>query len=517
MSAQQQQQSGWKFSVTIPSWTTTTLESDEPVVVRKKGAAQSMACVCLMLVVHALSKSLSVLPPSPEPLFSCLFLVPSVISDASYKPKIKGQKRIPSKETRVSSQRRRPEVTMPLRLLPHVLSSSSSKKKKKKFYRVEVKVLPPSGEPRVRSVLRRYSHFERLHDRLKEELGPRASAGLELLPPKRSLAGPLREARAVDRRRRELEAWLWRVVAHQGAALSRPVQAFLELGDAARTVGPRTAVGGGENGGSSDAAAAAAAAASAVSEDDGRLGSSASASSLRPPSLSTGPSSEASSSPGGAGKQEQQPRGASSASAPFVPPSQVSRQPPSSETPFARQPPPAAPPPRLALPVDHRAAIRATSRELRARLATAALDMRAAVDALRGAEASKEALADRVAALEAVLADRKRSEEEEAEAERESSSEQRAKAATEQAAFLSSEIEAMRAKLERAELEASEAREGRARAEADAAAAAEAWRARADEEVAAARREATDAAAAATASSSSLSAEAAAENERRLG
>lgn len=27
--------SGWKFSVTIPSWTTTTLESDEPVVVRR--------------------------------------------------------------------------------------------------------------------------------------------------------------------------------------------------------------------------------------------------------------------------------------------------------------------------------------------------------------------------------------------------------------------------------------------------------------------------------------------------
>jgi hypothetical protein len=29
--------SGWKFSVTIPSWTQTTLENDEVVVVRTSG------------------------------------------------------------------------------------------------------------------------------------------------------------------------------------------------------------------------------------------------------------------------------------------------------------------------------------------------------------------------------------------------------------------------------------------------------------------------------------------------
>ena len=37
------------------------------------------------------------------------------------------------------------------------------------FYRVEVKVLPPeqTGAPRTRSVLRRYSHFKKLHGRVR--------------------------------------------------------------------------------------------------------------------------------------------------------------------------------------------------------------------------------------------------------------------------------------------------------------------------------------------------------------
>ena len=273
------------------------------------------------------------------------------------------------------------------------LDLRNKKTNQKKFYRVEVKVLPPSGEPRVRSVLRRFSHFERLHDRLKEELGPRASAGLELLPPKRSLAGPPREPRAVDRRRRELEAWLWRVVAHQGAARSRPLQAFLELGDAARTVGPKVGGGGGlENGGSSSAAAAASDASAAAPEDDGRPGPSASAAHPRSASPPTGPSSEAPSPPGGAPSA---PPPAPSAAAHFAPPPPAAAGPPSGQ----RRAPPPPPPPRLALPVDHRAALRSTSRELRARLATASLDMRAAIEAVGIAEAAREALADRVAAL----------------------------------------------------------------------------------------------------------------------
>lgn len=37
------------------------------------------------------------------------------------------------------------------------------------FYRVEVKVLPPekTGAPRTRSVLRRFSHFKKLHGRVR--------------------------------------------------------------------------------------------------------------------------------------------------------------------------------------------------------------------------------------------------------------------------------------------------------------------------------------------------------------
>ena len=204
----------------------------------------------------------------------------------------------------------------------HLSLCLSSTSTPTQFYRVEVKVLPPTGDPRVRSVLRRYSHFERLYERLKEELGPKASAGLELLPPKRSLAGPLREARAVDRRRRELEAWLWRVVAHQGAARSRPVQAFLELGDAARTVEQRSGGGGGDESNGGGESSAAAAAAAAANEDNGHLGSSPPASSLRAPSLSTAPSSETSSSPVGAGqRQRQRAPSASASAATFVPPS----------------------------------------------------------------------------------------------------------------------------------------------------------------------------------------------------
>jgi len=40
------------------------------------------------------------------------------------------------------------------------------------FYRVEVKVLPPEADaaPRTRSVLRRFSHFTKLHARVSVQL-----------------------------------------------------------------------------------------------------------------------------------------------------------------------------------------------------------------------------------------------------------------------------------------------------------------------------------------------------------
>lgn len=49
-------------------------------------------------------------------------------------------------------------------------------------------MLPPQGEPRRRSVGRRFSSFVTLYRRLREELGPGALRGLDP-PPRRSLAG----------------------------------------------------------------------------------------------------------------------------------------------------------------------------------------------------------------------------------------------------------------------------------------------------------------------------------------
>ncbi|KAK9834256.1 hypothetical protein WJX81_000497 [Elliptochloris bilobata] len=105
------------------------------------------------------------------------------------------------------------------------------------FYRVEVRVLPPEGRgpERTRSVLRRFSHFTKLHARLRKELGPKAMEGREP-PPRRALAGVNRRPDLIERRRRELEQWLWRLVADPELARSRPLNGFLELSDAARLV-----------------------------------------------------------------------------------------------------------------------------------------------------------------------------------------------------------------------------------------------------------------------------------------
>ncbi len=82
---------------------------------------------------------------------------------------------------------------------------------------------------------------------LREELGARAMAGREP-PPRRALAGVNRRPDLVERRRRDLEQWLWRLVADPELARARPLNAFLELSDAARLVqrcGPRGSCRGG--------------------------------------------------------------------------------------------------------------------------------------------------------------------------------------------------------------------------------------------------------------------------------
>ena len=70
---------------------------------------------------------------------------------------------------------------------------------------------------------------------LREELGPKAMEGREP-PPRRALAGVNKRPDLIERRRRELEQWLWRLVADPELARSRPLNGFLELSDAARLV-----------------------------------------------------------------------------------------------------------------------------------------------------------------------------------------------------------------------------------------------------------------------------------------
>ncbi|KAK9812986.1 hypothetical protein WJX72_006830 [[Myrmecia] bisecta] len=105
------------------------------------------------------------------------------------------------------------------------------------FYRVEVKVLPPDGDgaARCRSVLRRFSHFTKLHARLREELGNKAMAARDP-PAKRALFGVNKKPELIERRRRELEQWLWKLIGDPDIARSRMLNNFLELSDAARLV-----------------------------------------------------------------------------------------------------------------------------------------------------------------------------------------------------------------------------------------------------------------------------------------
>ena len=70
---------------------------------------------------------------------------------------------------------------------------------------------------------------------LKEELGNRKMVKLE--PPSKSrLVGVNKRPDLVEKRRRELESWLWKLIADGEIARSRVLNNFLELSDAARLV-----------------------------------------------------------------------------------------------------------------------------------------------------------------------------------------------------------------------------------------------------------------------------------------
>lgn len=75
---------------------------------------------------------------------------------------------------------------------------------------------------------------------LREELGPKAMTAREA-PAKWSLLGVNRKPELIEKRRRELEAWLWKLIADPRAARSRSLNNFLELSDVARVVTRRAA------------------------------------------------------------------------------------------------------------------------------------------------------------------------------------------------------------------------------------------------------------------------------------
>ncbi|KAK9825314.1 hypothetical protein WJX74_008521 [Apatococcus lobatus] len=105
------------------------------------------------------------------------------------------------------------------------------------FYRVEVRVVAPEsgGASKCRSVLRRFSHFSRLYSRLKEEVGAKKMAKMDL-PSRRAFMGVNKRPDLIERRRRELEGWLWKLIGDPEVARSRMLNNFLELSDAARLV-----------------------------------------------------------------------------------------------------------------------------------------------------------------------------------------------------------------------------------------------------------------------------------------
>lgn len=107
------------------------------------------------------------------------------------------------------------------------------------FYRVEVRIQQSTSSPsptvKTRSVLRRFTHFTKLGERLQEELGPSA---LSAHPPpaRHTLLAVNKRPDLIEARRRELEQWLWKLVSDPAIARSRTLNKFLELSVAAKLV-----------------------------------------------------------------------------------------------------------------------------------------------------------------------------------------------------------------------------------------------------------------------------------------
>ena len=70
---------------------------------------------------------------------------------------------------------------------------------------------------------------------LKEELGAKKMSA-EGMPLRRALFGVSRKPEQIERRRQELQAWLWKLIADGEIARSRMLNNFLELSEAAKLV-----------------------------------------------------------------------------------------------------------------------------------------------------------------------------------------------------------------------------------------------------------------------------------------
>ena len=95
-------------------------------------------------------------------------------------------------------------------------------------FSVDVGVQAADGAKTRRTVLRRFSDFVALAERLRKELGKE----LPHLPPKQRLAA--RDDAFLEERRRALEAWIWSLMQDVEAAHSQSLVSFLELQSARR-------------------------------------------------------------------------------------------------------------------------------------------------------------------------------------------------------------------------------------------------------------------------------------------
>jgi len=100
------------------------------------------------------------------------------------------------------------------------------------LYRVEVRVQPPGSEhTKSRSVLRRFSDFRRLNAALRAKM-PARMKGKEV-PSKKAFMRVNSNVDLIEKRRRQLEEWLWALLGDSEISSSRELANFLELQAAA--------------------------------------------------------------------------------------------------------------------------------------------------------------------------------------------------------------------------------------------------------------------------------------------